>query len=231
MRKAKELLDDGAIGRVLEVKWRGGHLGPLGYGVSHPGISEGAGPMSGVERGATWWHQRETGGGALLDYCCYGSKLARWYIGEQALAAVGMRANLNSQWGEAEDNAVILVRFPQAMALMEGSWTTHEHGVSPGPIVYGVDGTLVIERPKGGAERVRIEKAGGQSATHEVEPLPVGAQNIAQAYIHHLDSGEALHPTLDLAFNLEVMAILDAGARAADSGTLEVVENGAWCMG
>ena len=231
VRKAKELLDGGAIGRVLEVKWRGGHLGPLGYGVSHPGISEGAGPMSGVERGATWWHQRAAGGGALLDYCCYGSKLARWYIGEQALGALGMRANLNSPWGDAEDNAVLLVRFPQAMALMEGSWTTHEHGVAPGPIVYGVDGTLVIERPKGGAERVRIEKAGGQSAVHEVEPLPVGEQNIAQAYIRHLDSGEPLHPTLDLAFNLEVMAILDAGARAADSGTLELVENATWCIG
>jgi predicted dehydrogenase len=43
IRKAKELLDGGAIGRVIEVKWRGGHLGPLGYGVSHPGVSEGAG--------------------------------------------------------------------------------------------------------------------------------------------------------------------------------------------
>lgn len=231
VRKAKELLDMGMIGRVLEVKWRGGHLGPLGYGVSHPGISEGAGPMSGVERGATWWHQKEPGGGALLDYCCYGSKLARWYIGDQALAALGMRANLNSQWGDAEDNAVMIVRFPQAMALMEGSWTTHDHGVAPGPIVYGVDGTLVIERPKGGAERIRIEKGGGHSVAHEVEPLPVGEQNIAQAYIHHLASGEPLHPTLDLAFNLEVMAILDAGARAADSGKLEMVETATWCLG
>lgn len=231
IRKAKELLAEGAIGRVIEVKWRGGHLGPLGYGVSHPGVSEGAGPMTGVERGATWWHQKETGGGAMLDYCCYGSKLARWFIDAPGLAAVGMRANLNSPWGDAEDNAAMLVRFPGALAIMEGSWTTHEHGVPPGPIVYGVDGVLVVERPKGGAERVRIERGGGQSATYEVAPMPVGEQNIAQAYIHHLNTGEALHPTLDLAFNLEVMAILDAGVRAADSGKLEPVENGTWCIG
>lgn len=231
VRKAKELLDEGAIGRIIEVKWRGGHLGPLGYGVSHPGVSEGAGPMTGVERGSTWWHQKDTGGGAMLDYCCYGSKLARWFIGEPGLAAVGMRANLNSPWGDAEDNAAMLVRFPKAMAIMEGSWTTHDHGVSPGPIVYGTDGALVVERPKGAAERVRIEKGGGQSATYEVEPLPVGQQNVAQAYIHHLATGAALHPTLDLVFNLEVMAILDAGVRAADSGKLEPVENGMWCIG
>lgn len=231
IRKAKELLDAGAIGRVIEVKWRGGHLGPLGYGVSHPGVSEGAGPMTGVERGATWWHQKETGGGAMLDYCCYGSKLARWFIGAPGLAAVGMRANLNSAWGDAEDNAAMLVRFPGAMAIMEGSWTTHDHGVPPGPIVYGVDGVLVVERPKGGAERVRIEKGAGQSTAYETEPMPVGEQNIAQAYIHHLNTGEPLHPTLDLNFNLEVMAILDAGVRAADSGKLEMVENAVWSIG
>ncbi|MBX3010088.1 MAG: Gfo/Idh/MocA family oxidoreductase [Caldilineaceae bacterium] len=231
IRKAKALLEEGAIGRVIEVKWRGGHLGPLGYGVSHPGVSEGAGPMSGVERGATWWHQKETGGGAMLDYCCYGSKLARWFIGEPGVAAVGMKANLNSHWGDAEDNAAMLVRFPKALAIMEGSWTTHDHGVSPGPIVYGTDGTLVIERPKGGAEGVRVEKGGGQSARYEVEPMSVGEQNVAQAYIHHRATGEALHPTLALAFNLEVMAILDAGVRAADSGRLEVVENETWSIG
>jgi hypothetical protein len=78
---------------------------------------------------------------------------------------------------------------------------------------------------------VRIEKGGGQSTTYEVEPMAVGEQNIAQAYLHHLNTGEPLHPTLDLNFNLEVMAILDAGVRAADSGKLEAVENGVWSIG
>ena len=30
--KAKELIDGGAVGRVLTVKFRGGHLGPAGIG-------------------------------------------------------------------------------------------------------------------------------------------------------------------------------------------------------
>jgi len=230
-RKAKVLLDDGVIGRLLEVKWRGGHLGPLGYGVSHPGVKEGAGPMSGVERGATWWHQQATGGGAMLDYCCYGSMVARWYIGEQALAAVGMRANLNSQWGNADDNAAMIVRFPSAMALFEASWTTHDHGVSPGPIMYGTDGTLVVERPKGGSEQVRVVKAGGESDVHMAEPLTNEPQNVAEAMVDHLDNGTPLHQTLQLDFNLQAMAILDAGVRAADSGQLAMVENVTWCIG
>jgi hypothetical protein len=49
--------------------------------------------------------------------------------------------------------------------------------------------------------------------------------------IHHLDTGEPLHPTLQLPLNLEVMAILDAGIRAATSQQLELVDNSTWRIG
>jgi predicted dehydrogenase len=54
---------------------------------------------------------------------------------------------------------------------------------------------------------------------------------VAEEFIHHLATGEPLHPTLDSALNLEVMAILDAGVRSAVSGTVEPVNNAAWCIG
>ena len=41
---------------MFQVKWRQGSIGPL------PELSR-------QERGAEWWHQREPGGGSLLDYC------------------------------------------------------------------------------------------------------------------------------------------------------------------
>jgi predicted dehydrogenase len=221
-RKAKSLIDEGVIGRVLEIKWRGGSTGPLGAGVRHPGVDNSATAMSGEERGATWWHQEAAGGGAMLDYCCYGSMVSRWYIGEQATAALGMRANLDSPWGDADDNAAMLVRFPQAMGLFEATWTTLDHGVPTGPIVYGTEGTLVVDR-EGDPSKVRLEKGGGQTTFYDVEPLPAGRTNIAEEFIHHLDTGEPMHPTLDTAFNLEVMAILDAGIRSSQSGCLEKI--------
>ncbi|TFG68470.1 MAG: Gfo/Idh/MocA family oxidoreductase, partial [Anaerolineales bacterium] len=106
-RKAKALIDAGTIGRIIEIKWRSGHTGPLGPAAAHEGVSETLEEMTGAERGATWWHQAATGGGAMLDYCCYGAMLSRWVIGEQAVAALGMKANLASQWGDAEDNGVM----------------------------------------------------------------------------------------------------------------------------
>jgi predicted dehydrogenase len=229
-RKAKDLIDEGIISRVLEVKWRAGHTGPLGSGAAHAGVSETADAMTGAERGATWWHQAAAGGGALLDFSCYGAMVSRWYIDEPAVAAIGMKANLDSQWGDADDNGAMIVRFPSAMALLEGSWTTWHHGVPTGPIVYGTTGTLVVES-RDGKPVVRLERGHGQTTIYESEPLPEGRQQVPGEFIHHLETGEPLHPTLEMMFNLEVMAILDAGVRSAESGKLETVNSAVWQIG
>lgn len=229
-RKAKALIDEGVIGRVLEVKARLGHTGPLGSGAAHAGVDETAAPMTGPERGATWWHQAAAGGGAMLDFCCYGAMVSRWYIGEPAVAAVGMKANLDSQWGDADDNGAIIVRFPSAMSLLEGTWTTWHHGVPGGPIIYGTTGTLVVESREG-KPVVRLDRGHGQTTIYDCEPLPEGRQQVPGEFIHHLETGEPLHPTLEMMFNLEVMAILDAGVRSASSGKLEMVDNAAWQIG
>ena len=223
VRKAKTLLEDGIIGRVLELKCRVGHTGPLGPAAAHAGVCETAAPMTGPERAATWWHQRAAGGGALLDFCCYGAMLARWYIGEAARSVLGMCSNLDSPWAEAEDNAALLVRFSQAMAVLEGSWLTRHNGEPAGPIVYGTTGTLIVEfdSPEAG---VRVERGHQKTEIIPAEPLPQGRTNVAEELIHHLETGESVHPTLQIGFNLETMAILDAGIRSAATGKVEAVD-------
>ncbi len=229
-RKAKELVDAGAIGRILEVKWRGGHTGPLGAGAKHEGVADEAAPLSPTELGATWWHYIAPGGGAMLDYCCYGAMFSYWVIGQMATAAVGLRANLNSPFGDADDNGAMLVRFPGAMGLFEGSWTTLDHGVPYGPILYGTTGTLVMES-KDDKAIVREEHGGGQTTIHRPASLSPGRHDVAHELIHHLDTGGPLHPTLQMQFNLEAMAILDAGPRSAVTGKLEAVDTAAWSVG
>lgn len=230
VRKAKTLLDEGIIGRVLELKCRVGHTGPLGPSAAHAGVSETATPMSGPERAATWWHQHAAGGGALLDFCCYGAMLACWYLGTPAVAAMAMRANLDSQWGDAEDNAAILARFPQAMALVEGSWTTWDQGGPCGPVVFGTTGTLIVEFDAPEAT-VRIERGHDRRETIPAEPLPAGRTSVAEELIYHLETGEPVHPTIAPALNLDAMAILDAALRSSDTGRLELVDTTAWHSG
>lgn len=229
-RTMKTLLDQGAVGRVLQLKYRAAHTGPLGFGAKHAGIAETAAPMTEYEKARTWWHQKAAGGGAMLDFCCYGCLVGRWFAGEKATAAMGMQMNLASTWGDTEDNAAMLVRFPGAYAVLEGSWTTYSNGVPPGPIVYGTEGTMVMEM-QDGRPVIRIIFPDGKTRMAEGGPLPDGRGDVAQEYVHHMDSGDPLHITLDKRFNLEALAILDAGIRSAASGKLELVNDENWSMG
>jgi predicted dehydrogenase len=229
-RKIAQILEEGRIGRILTYKMRAAHSGPLGSGAHHEGVDEHAAPMTGPERAATWWHQRAAGGGAMLDFCGYGAMTSRWYIGEPAVGVMGMRANLDSGWGDADDNGAMLVRFPSAMALLEGSWTTHHPGVPSGPIIYGTAGTLVLDSTDGEAV-LRLEHPGEETEIVRPEELPEGRTNVAEELVHHLETGEPLHRSLTADFNLEVMAILDAGLRSADSGSFETADHGGWMIG
>jgi glucose-fructose oxidoreductase len=226
VRTMKELIDAGTIGDVWQIKYRnGGSLGALGY-------NKGEDALTDQEKASEWWYQTAPGGGAMLDYCCYGSCLSRWYIGEPAVAAWGMRANVSKHFSEADDNGIIAVRFPQAMALLEGSWSTVHRGVRNGPIAYGTEGTLVADR-QGGIRVYTSRNYDVEAYDDYVEPapLPEGRATPAEAFVHHLETGEPLHPTLEMMFNLDAMAILDAGIRSAASGKQEMVENATWCIG
>jgi predicted dehydrogenase len=230
VRKAKELADQGVIGRVWEVRTRMGSMGPMSHGeaVKLPDGSER--PMTGVEKGAMWWHRAGTGGGALLDYCCYGACLSRWFVGKPAQAAFGLTANMNSQWGSADDNAVITVRFPEAMAVLEATWSTVDHG-TPGRIIYGTTGTIVVDR-QGAEEVVKILRGRGKEPEIVAgDPLPAGRDTLGKEIINHLETGEPVHETLQAEFNLDAQAILDAGIRSAASGKMELVNNWTWGVG
>jgi predicted dehydrogenase len=234
VRAVKTLIDQGTVGDVWEVKWRNGpSMGPLSYGV-------GANLVNDDEKAAEWWHRSAPGGGALLDYCCYGACHSRWFLGEPAEAATGMKVNVASHYGNAEDNAVITVRFPHAIAILEGTWTTWHSGLPHGPIVYGTKGTLVVA-PRKDPSTGRVEDVvevyttrghgGAPDRIVKGDPLPAGRATLAQEFLHHLETGEPLHPTLEMNQNLEVMAILDAGIRSAASGKIELVNDGSWTIG
>ena len=229
VRKVKELIDAGVIGKPYQFKFRAAHTGPLGAGAQHQGVAAGDDLVTDADRNRAWWYRAGTGGGALLDFCSYGACLSRWYFGEPAVAAAGLAANLGSPYAEIEDNAIVSVRFPSAIALLEASWTTLDNAIPAGPIIYGSEGTLVVE-DMGGA-RIRIARGhGAEPEIVEAEPLPAGRTSIAGEMFHHLSTGEPLHITLQPEFNLDAMAILDAGARSASSGKLEPVNNQHWCL-
>lgn len=210
VRLAHKLTSEGAVGKVFKFAYRNSDsMGPFSYGEN----------LTEQEMAAEWWYDTKSGGGAFWDYCCYGSCLASWFIGTSVRSVYGLRANFNSPFGTAEDYGTITARFDDAVALIEGSWTTVNRGTPSGPIVFGLKGTLVTD-----GNEVRIydkRHATRPSAVYQAEPLPEDRDNIAKEFISHLEKGTPLHPTLDIDINLKAMMILDAGYRSSISNQLE----------
>ena len=221
IRKAKALVDAGEIGRLFKFTFRNGDSqGPLSYGQK----------ITDSEKGLEWWHQADVGGGSMLDYCCYGACMSCWFTGQNPTAAYGMKANFDSPYGSAEDYAAVMVRFPTAVAILEGSWTTVNTGVEPGPLLYGTEGTIVVQQ----TGKIMVYKTRHKrepDAVYDGDPLPAGRENLGLETLHHLDTGEPLFPLLDLPLNLSAMSILDTGGRAAASNRLEIVNDGSWSIG
>ena len=211
VRKAQELTEAGTVGRPLKFYYRNSaSLGPFSYGQT----------LTPYEQAQEWWYRESEGGGAMLDYCCYGACLSRWFMGKPAVAANGIRANLNSLYGDADDNGIISVRFPDGIATIEGSWTTVHTGINNGPVVFGETGTLVCE-----GNKVLIYRRKGEPEIHDAPPIAEHRNNPAKEFINYLETGEPLHVTMQPDFNLEAMAILDAGIRSAKSGRLELTQS------
>ena len=46
----------------------------------------------------------------------------------------GLKANFNHRFGDAEDYASLMVRYPEAVSILEGTWNTISSGYPPGPL-------------------------------------------------------------------------------------------------
>lgn len=219
IRKAHDLYEAGEIGKLFKMTYRNKDSeGPLSYGQE----------LTDKEMGAEWWYHKEAGGGALMDYCCYGANISRWFFGEKPVAAYGMMANFNSPFGNADDYATITVRYPQGIAILEGSWTTKNTGIPNGPILYGLDGTMVVD-----GDEIRVYKTRSKAEPDDVyqaDPLPEGRTTLGEEVIHHFDTGEPLHPTLEFWLNFDAMQVLDAGIRSANSHKLELTQDDIWTV-
>jgi len=219
IRKAKELVEKGEIGDIWQIKWRNlPSLGPLSHGEYETGL----------EKGSEWWYQSQAGGGALLDYCCYGACLSRWLFGEKAIGVFGLKANFTSHFGDVEDYAVIVTRFSKGMTILEASWSTVSNGgKEEGLKIFGTKGTITVVSK----DTLHVYKEYGSeepTKTFSKLVIPKESDTPAKHFLNHLEKDEPLHPTLDLEINLDTMAILDAGIRSARSGKMEFVNDVNW---
>ena len=215
-RKAKELADAGAVGRVMRVTYRSpATWGPFAYGKPEE------------DKARTWWYRSERGGGSLLDYACYGTVLATWLFGRRAERVCAITKQFTTAaYSDVEDYSAMILDFGDGVGLCEGSWSTFNCGQIPtGPVIYGTEGTIVCDRYSStvkvyrGAEHKPVDPV----EMYETEP-DRQVELLGRNIIDFLRGEAPLNDMLTLDINMDVVAALDAGIRSAESGQFVAVE-------
>jgi predicted dehydrogenase len=130
--RAKQLVDEGALGKVYLVKQSEKHFGPH----------------------SDWfWNIDRSGGGVLMDMGCHGIEFARWILGRPRATAVYAQCGtyVHKDKTRGEDNAILLIEFENhAVALIEESWA-RQGGMDDRAEIYGSQGVTYADLLHGNA--------------------------------------------------------------------------------
>ena len=103
-RKAKEMADAGAFGKIYLVKQSEKHFGPH----------------------SDWfWDVNRSGGGAFMDLGCHGIAFCYWFLGRSPIKSVycQMGTYVHGAKTQGEDDSLCILEFANgATALIENSW-------------------------------------------------------------------------------------------------------------
>jgi scyllo-inositol 2-dehydrogenase (NADP+) len=195
-----------------------GGLGPVGkilveYG--HQGPREIGAP----ESFTAWLYDPvKNGGGALMDFGCYGAELALWLKGRPSRVFAYSLKLKTAQHNAVEDDAVILLEYPDATAVLMPSW---DWPYSKGQVeVFGPKGSLLasqdelLYRPA----RSSAAKEGLAGRPVQLQPLPPDASNPIAYFVDCARNHKPLVAPLSAELNVEVMEILDAAKESIRTG-------------
>jgi predicted dehydrogenase len=209
LRHGLALAQSGAVGEPVQVSHRGGHAGPREYGCS--------------PQFCAWLYDpARNGGGALVDYCGYGALVCRGLLG-RPLEVTAVAAHLRKADLPAEDNAIVVLRYPRALGLLEGSWTQIGGEPTFALIVHGDAGTLLVHQPRATREGQRVgagwvELATGEgSTTVDPPPLPDDERDGPTYFLSCLRAGRPVEGLCAADIGRDVQEIL--GAALLSSGT------------
>jgi predicted dehydrogenase len=199
------------IGDIWKVVIHDGHKGPQEIGVQPEFLAWLTDPVL-------------NGGGAIIDFGCYGVNLMTWLMGdERPLAVTAVTQQIKPHlYPKVDDEATIILTYPQAQAIVQGSWNW--------PIsrkdmeVYGQTGQIQALN----ALDLRVwsdEKAEAQTQTLAPLAEPLNDPFVYFAAVIRQQISLRDHDLSALANNLIVVQILDAARQSAKSGQTIIVSS------
>ncbi|RZL98875.1 MAG: Gfo/Idh/MocA family oxidoreductase, partial [Pedobacter sp.] len=194
---------DNSIGEIRKMVAHDGHEGPKEIGVSKEFLSWLTDP-------------KLNGGGAIIDFGCYGANLMTWLMnGESPISVTAVTKQIKKEvYPKVDDDATILLEYPNATGIIEGSWNW------PFSIkdleIFGEKGYVQAVSPN----TLRVKNRGdGDYKLLEAKPLQLAYKDhlnyLARVLRNEIDPAGDLS---SLENNLTVVRILEAAKQSARDG-------------
>jgi predicted dehydrogenase len=187
------------IGSVRKMTVHDGHNGPIEIGCSPDFLGWLTDPI-------------KNGGGALMDFGCYGVNLMVWLMnGKAPIAVSAITHHLKPLlYPKVEDDATILLEYPDATGIIEASWDW-PFGIKDFEVfgtsgyLHALNGNSLLERQKDIYENVQVTPA---KYTNNI-------QYLTDVLSGKLDPG---HDLSSLENNVIVVKILASALESAKEG-------------
>jgi predicted dehydrogenase len=204
--------EEEGFGKLRKAVFHHGHRGPKEIGVSPEFLEWLTDPA-------------KNGGGALVDFGCYGANIMTFLMeGELPISVTAVTQTHKPEiYTRVEDDATIILIYPTAQAIIQASWNW--------PIdrkdmeLYAEKGYITAPDPK----TLKIRRTGkATEQTHAVSQEDAGIISDPFNYFAAVIRGEispADHDLYALENNMSVVRILEAAKASAESGKTQYLKN------
>jgi predicted dehydrogenase len=194
----------GDVGPVHKIIVQYGHQGPKEIGVS--------------PQFADWLYDpAKNGGGALMDFGCYGAEWALWLKGKPTRVYATARTLKTEQHNRVEDDATIVLDYPDATVLVEPSWDW-PYGMDR-VYAFGAKGSLLATRDDLFFRPQSAEKPATLNGDRvALDPMTHENSSPVSYFLSRIRNNRAIEDPLTAPLNVQVMDILDAARESIRTG-------------
>jgi predicted dehydrogenase len=194
----------GEVGAVQKIVVEYGHAGPKEIGVS--------------EQFAAWLYDPEkNGGGAIIDFGCYGAEWALWLKGRPTRVFATAKKLKTEQHNRVDDDATVVLDYPDATAILEASWDW-PYGMDRVK-VFGQKGSLLATGKELLFRGAKDDsKSGLEGRPLAVEPLAREKSNPVSYFVNCILKNQPIEDPVSAELNAQVVEILDAARESLRTG-------------
>jgi scyllo-inositol 2-dehydrogenase (NADP+) len=191
------------MGRINKVIVRDGHRGPKEIGCTPEFLSWLTDPV-------------KNGGGAVIDFGCYGANLMTWFMnGKKPISVTAVTKQIKPDvYPKVDDEATIILTYPHAEAILEASWNWPFDRKDTE--IYSQSSYIFAN-----SSQMKVRKGLRNAVEENVNLMPIPSpENDSFLYLTAVVQGK-INPTNSLSSienNLVVVEILEKAIQSAKSG-------------